>query len=273
MAITGKELIKVLKEIYGVRTNSALAEILFGDSTSTNIGKWESGTVSKTVIKNVLSKVLNKGSERIRGDIFIDSFKEKHKKRTNVEISQLLGLSQASLNSWRRNGITIRALIGVIQKSKDLHTKNLINPITEFREITRTHTSHRVNYEIIDKSTEVLKNLKLHLDNCNGIYIFHDSRGNAVYVGKAKNQTLWKEINLAFNRDRSSQVMKKVSHSKMGSVGQITKHNVHLHDIAVYFSAYEVDKNLIDNLEATIIRMFPNDLLNARIERVKRAKK
>jgi hypothetical protein len=64
--------------------------------------------------------------------------------------------------------------------------------------------------------------------------------------------------------------MKKVIHSTLGKAGQITKQSVHLHDIAVYFSAYEVDNAFIDNLEATIIRMFPNDLLNTRIERFRK---
>jgi hypothetical protein len=194
----GKDLIVLLKQSYGVRTNSELAKLLIGERASATIGNWEKGIVTKTVMKNVLSKIIQKERNRLDGNEFISALKKLNNKITDKEISETLGLTQPALNSWKKNGITIRSLASVINKSKVAHTKNLITPITEFREIRRTYTSHKINYEIMDKSTDVAKKVKLHLDNCNGIYIFHDSRGNAVYVGKAKSQTLWKEMNSVF---------------------------------------------------------------------------
>jgi hypothetical protein len=47
------------------------------------------------------------------------------------------------------------------------------------------------------------------------VYVFFDSRGQAIYAGKAKRQTLWKEMTAAFNRARDSvQRIKRVRHPK-----------------------------------------------------------
>ena len=43
-----------------------------------------------------------------------------------------------------------------------------------------------------------------------------------------------------------------------------------LHDLATYFSAYEVADVMIDDLEALMVRSFANDLLNIRMERFRR---
>jgi len=116
----------------------------------------------------------------------------------------------------------------------------------------------------------------MELASSKGIYIFFDSRGQAIYTGKAHRQTLWKEMNLAFNRDRGEvQKIKRVSHPEQKRIyrtseekdRQITDHVVPLHDLASYFSAYVVTDGLIGKLEAMLVRSFANDLLNIRMER------
>jgi hypothetical protein len=108
-----------------------------------------------------------------------------------------------------------------------------------------------------------------------GLYIFYDSRGRAIYAGQTKRQNIWKEMNLAFNRDRSAQVMTLVRHPKNEvdfkpanlKVRQPTDCLLKLHDIAAFFSAYEIIPDMVDDLEALLVRAFPNDLLNIKMER------
>ena len=47
----------------------------------------------------------------------------------------------------------------------------------------------------------------------------------------------------------------------------ITRTEVLLADMAAYFSAYAIASEMIDSLEALIVRLFANDLLNSRMER------
>jgi hypothetical protein len=46
---------------------------------------------------------------------------------------------------------------------------------------------------------------------------------------------------------------------------RLRKHDVALHDIAAYFSAYAVEDERIDTLEALLMRTFPNDLTNIKM--------
>jgi hypothetical protein len=114
------------------------------------------------------------------------------------------------------------------------------------------------------------------------VYLFFDSRGQAIYAGRARKQTLWKEVNLAFNRARGEvQKIKRVIHPKRSQeyktsdekARQIVGQAVSLHELAHYLSAYAVRDGLIDKVEAMLVRSFANDLLNIRMENfVKRHK-
>ena len=45
-----------------------------------------------------------------------------------------------------------------------------------------------------------------------------------------------------------------------------------LNQLARYFSAYEVDSHMIDDVEAMLVRGFANDLLNKKMERFEHAR-
>ena len=47
---------------------------------------------------------------------------------------------------------------------------------------------------------------------------------------------------------------------------QIRAINVRLHELAHYVSAYEVVEEMTSDIESLLIRAFPNDLLNKKIE-------
>ena len=91
---------------------------------------------------------------------------------------------------------------------------------------------------------------------------------------------LWREMNLAFNRSRATQSIKLVNHPKLNFAyrtaaekdRQIRNTNLKLHDLAAYFSAFEVEDSMISNVEALLVRAFPNDLLNSKMERFEAAR-
>jgi hypothetical protein len=84
-------------------------------------------------------------------------------------------------------------------------------------------------------------------------------------------------MNNAFNRNRGEvQSIKRVAHPSRRVAYHEAEHGkrpikngtVALHEIASYISAYAVPDELINKLEALIVRGFANDLLNARMERL-----
>ena len=78
-----------------------------------------------------------------------------------------------------------------------------IVPIAEFFEIKYGDSTRGAGYEIINAdSSKYAEGVKQALQSSYGIYIFYDSRGRALYAGKAQEQSLWKEMNSAYNRDR-----------------------------------------------------------------------
>jgi hypothetical protein len=83
-------------------------------------------------------------------------------------------------------------------------------------------------------------------------------------------------MNNALNRKRDDvQRIKRVQHperrqayrSSEEQSRQIKDQPVPLWDIATYFSAYEVTKEMINDVEALLVRGFANNLLNKRMER------
>lgn len=116
--------------------------------------------------------------------------------------------------------------------------------------------------------------MKEALEKSKGIYIFYDSRGRALYVGKTARQNLWKEIHGALNRSRDVQKIKCVKHptsrikfrpteEKKRPIVPVTQQ---LHEMAAYLSAYKVADEAIGVFEAALVRSFANDLLNVRME-------
>ena len=105
-----------------------------------------------------------------------------------------------------------------------------------------------------------------------GIYIFYDSLGKAIYAGKTEKKdrksgekrknSLWDEMKSAYNRNRSAQSIVKFNYSNK----RLSKQKYYLYETACYVSAYRVDELAIRDFEALIIRSFPNDLTNVRME-------
>lgn len=199
------------------------------------------------------------------------------------ELAEALGVSIQTLLNWKNggNGITENQIANAISKCRHAAVKHAhfhaIKPIVEFYPIDVVESSQGAKYELFptkSDASEYNKGLKKALRKSKGIYIFYDSRGRALYAGKAKEQFLWDEMKDVFNRDRETQKVYRVLHPER-KLDFTPAHEfnrqpkatqLQLCDYAAYFSAYEVDSGMINDLEALLVRGFANDLLNVKME-------
>lgn len=223
----------------------------------------------------------------------IQALKKKFRATTDAALAEKLGITTQAIQNWKkRKYLTPANIARLTHGACSAGAKNLqataIRPLVEFFPISRTSArSTSANFQVFShlESGSVhpyRKGLKDEMSEHHGVYVFFDSRGQAIYVGKARQQSLWKEMNLAFNRERGGvQKIRRVSHPnrKMEyrtsdeKSRQILEHIVPLHELAAYFSAYHVTATMIDDLEALLVRSFANDLLNIRMEQFSRQRR
>jgi hypothetical protein len=205
---------------------------------------------------------------------------------TYKELGERLGMSPQFIQVFKnRRSVTPRQIAQLVQRATRTGMSNAIKPLVEFYRIDRCQSRQGARYELFGTKDgrghphPYRAGLKKELSSHHGVYIFFDSRGQVIYAGKARRQKLWKEMNVAFNRDRGEvQRIKRVRHLSRRQLyrtndektRQIRDYLVPLHELAAYFSAYEVDDSMIDDLEAMLVRSFANDLLNVRMERFTR---
>jgi hypothetical protein len=203
---------------------------------------------------------------------------------TDRAVAKHLGISVAGLANWKaREGVTTRQIAGLLSSvanaSRQRTQAEAIRPIVEFFQIRPVSVGDGDQYRIFGTGTKAdphpyLAGLKAELEKHRGVYLFYDSRGRALYAGKTRAQFLWQEMNLAYNRDRDLQNILRVQHPERRQDfrtsdemrRQIRKVNVRLHELAEYVSAYQVADEMIGDIESLLIRAFPNDLLNKKIE-------
>lgn len=213
----------------------------------------------------------------------IFELKRKFALNTDKAIAQLLGMTQLGLLNWRRGkSLTVRQIANAIGKSSKMAVDSahgaMIRPIVEYFPLDAVESTGGLRYELFPAKKDdnpLHVQLRATLKNARGIYVFYDSRGRAIYAGKAKRQSLWGELKSVFNRDRDTQTVYRVKHPSRRQTfvaGYEKKRHpkrtqLLLSDLAAYVTVYEVDIAVIDNLEALLVRGFANDLLNVRMER------
>jgi hypothetical protein len=223
----------------------------------------------------------------VKGSNVISALLKKFKVSTDRELAARVGITVQAIQNWKiRKTVTQRQLAGLVHSARRAGASDLqgnaIRPLVEFFRIAKCESRQGANYELFGMNDEdggthpYLAGLRKELENHKGVYIFFDSRGQAIYTGKARRQKLWKEMNLAFNRERGEvQKIKRVNHptrkqtyrTSDEKARQITHYVVPLHELASYFSAYEIADGLINEVEAMLVRSFANDLLNKKMER------
>ena len=216
---------------------------------------------------------------------FVEFIKERRSGqfKTNNDVAQYLGTRAAQLSNWRtrKRDLTNREIAGLFERSRKAAVEEAqstaIKPIVEFYPVERVLSRQAANWELFASDDEAplpARGLRNALDNARGVYVFYDTRGRALYVGMTEKLTLWKEMNKAFNRDRSRQELFRVGHPTKNQefvtasekARQIKQVAVVLADLTAYFSAYEVTQGMINVIEALLIRAFANDLLNKKME-------
>lgn len=227
----------------------------------------------------------------MRGDDLLEEFRRRIMKERGTKsvsdsvLAQYIGVTQAQLANYRGKELTAKQIANIVEKhSKAVQremAESAIVPIVEFLSIDPVESRRGASWKILEAVDEggsphpYYQGVKARLEEKHGIYIFFDSRGRAIYVGKAQRQTLWVEMNNAYNRDRGAiQNIYRVSHPERRvqyrglelKKRQISKKQVPLHEMAIYCSAYEIPDLFIGRFEALIVRAFANDLLNVRIE-------
>ena len=221
----------------------------------------------------------------MQGSEFIDMMKKVLGVTTNKELASFLGITaehisrlykQESLSEKYVDRRLIHAHKEIQRRARKQAFQTAISPLVEFYPIDLTLSRRAANWELFDaNSSTYAAGLRDSLEEHHGIYVFFDSRGKSIYAGKAKRQTLWAEMKSALNRDKKNlQQMMSVSHPTRNQPfipacdqrRRIVECNVYLADIATYFSAYSVADEFIDVAESLLIRCFPNNLLNKRME-------
>lgn len=218
----------------------------------------------------------------------IAQIKRKNGLKTDSQVAKFLGLTSAAVAQWQSPGKNLtplqmaQAITRVDEKSRKEATlkahETTIRPIVEFFPLDPTESSQGAKWELFETGKEasrMLNGLRKKLSNSHGIYIFYDSRGRALYAGKANRTKLWAEMKSAFNRSRDTNQVYRVPHPERDQefltatekLRQPTMTAQKLCDLASYVSAFEIDNGMIDNLEALIVRAFANDLLNKNMEK------
>jgi hypothetical protein len=251
-----------------------------------NLRDWTSNGLTEEKLARAIVKALRSSEQKERVRIAndaISSLRGKLNVGTNGQFSHELGISVGTVNNWLKYGLTGRKLSDGLLKARQSAVKaahaGAITPVVEYFQLSAYRKSANGVAELFPTrepdTTKALQGLKSALEASHGIYVFYDSRGRGLYVGKAQRQSLWKEMNLAFNRNRdTTQRVYRVQHPERGEfktsdeyARQVKLTRRHLSHLATYFSAYKVDDALINELEALLVRSFANDLLNVKMER------
>lgn len=175
---------------------------------------------------------------------------------SQAEISKYLGIQQTQLSYYQNsNQAGAKALKGMIQsyhrfKITDL-IKKVISPILEFKKIKPTKFSSKYILLPTEHNKDALKEL---LEKKLGIYLFYNSQGKNIYIGKTE-KDLYAEITQQLGRT-------------IEIYGENLKRTkVQQGEITSFITAYEIrPKSLIKDIEALLIRSYANDNTNLKME-------
>lgn len=282
--MNGDKFLKALHKRFGKQSKNDLADML-----GINRGQFSYITnsaneaeISPKTVAGAIHRLQKRG---VGGRALLNSLLRKFKTTNARETAALLGLTEMTLSNWHRNpALTVNQVANAIfaahRAGKQEAHRSTIRPIVEFFPIEKKPLPK--SYQVFDSSDGRYKEqLRRALESTKGLYIFYDSAGCALYAGQTKKQSLWFEMNSAYNRPRRGQNVTLVTHP-INNVQFVTAHERvrqlketqrKLYDLAAYFSAYEVEAAMIDDLEALLVRAFPNDLSNFKMEKFGKASK
>ncbi|WP_155639409.1 hypothetical protein [Burkholderia diffusa] len=225
-SIDADRLIGALKRKLDVQSTPELGKLL--GLSQANFRDWETNGLTEEKLARAIVKAIRSSEQNERIKIAkeaIASLRNKFDAGTNGRFSHELGISAGTVSNWLKYGLTGRKLSDGLLKARQRAVKSAhecaIAPVVEYFQLSAYRRSTNGTAELFPtrppNTTKALLGLKGALEQSHGIYVFYDSRGRALYVGKAQRQSLWREMNLAFNRDRdTTQRVYRVQHPERG---------------------------------------------------------
>lgn len=214
----------------------------------------------------------------MRGQELCDLLRDQLGANNDRALAVSLGVAPSYISQVRSSDaeLTPRKIAKFLARAMD-HTvgrlfEEAIHPVVEFFEINQCVSKRGAKWIpfAADEHIVLYKNLK----GSKGIYAFYNSEGEIIYVGRTKRRNLFDEMVDAYNRGFSDYNVYKVKHAwgryepnTSGKIRQIGWKKVSIADTAHYFSCYQVTEDLVIPLEAFLIRVLPNDVINVRMER------
>lgn len=204
---------------------------------------------------------------------------------TQKQLADVLGVVQPTINGWKRTDelnpmVVARAMRKLAERAEEeaedlrdqLRARQVAHSISALVEYAPIAAWNKPGNQIVQiKAADGYGRLDIRntLENKRGIYIFYSSMCSPIYVGKAKETKLWDECTSAFNRDLKGD-LSRVNHPdgvrKPPKQLKLGRYPARVYEVASYLSAYEIDKALVDKVEALMIRSFINQLANVKIE-------
>lgn len=179
----------------------------------------------------------------------LEALKEEYGTLTQQQIAKALGVTQATISNWATGGQPSKTnLKKLIELFRQHHAATLVKPIIEYQAIDPVPSGDSWKFS---NDAKIIAELKENLTNVPGLYVFYDSSGHAIYLGKTE-ASIYAEAKQRLKAvpNRSIFVPTKAKASQMGQ-------------LARFLSAYEVTiPAAIKNLESFMLRAFANDLLN-----------
>lgn len=179
----------------------------------------------------------------------LEALEEEYGSVTQAKLANALKVTQPTISNWKNGGEPSKAnLKKLIEFFRAHHAATLIKPLLEFQPIQPVKSGNEWRF-----STEqgVIDHIKEETEKRHGLYLFYDSSGHAIYLGKTE-ASLYGEAKqrLKATPNRGTYIPIKTTKPQMGQVAR-------------YLSAYEVTNvAAVKNLESFMLRAFANDLRN-----------
>lgn len=179
----------------------------------------------------------------------LEALEDEYGEVTQVALATALGVTQATISNWTKGKNPSKSsLKKIIELYRNHHAKTLIKPLLEFFPIDPVRRNSTWDFSTKES---VVSELKDSLDKRVGIYIFYDTSGTALYLGKTE-RSLYSEAKQRLKALPNRPIYKpaKAHREPMGSMAR-------------YLSAYEISIAVaVKNIETFMLRAFPNDLRN-----------
>lgn len=169
---------------------------------------------------------------------------------SRAELASMLNVTQATVGNWFNDTATpSKPQVGRIIKAFADHTgQNLVQPVFEYRSIEPKPSGNTWSFGL---SVHEEPGHRADLKGKHGIYIFYDSSGRAIYLGKSV-RCLYQEskTRLGASLNRSLRLPQKIQTAKAGSISR-------------YMSAYQISiSSGTKNIESFMLRAFANSIYN-----------